>query len=318
MTTYGADTSGPSAGSMTHEAFFYANTNGFLAGAMPFLRAGLDAGGPVLAAVPAAGIDALQRALGGEADLVSYVDMTQAGRNPTGIIPMVLQAFAEEHPGRRTFMIGEPVWPERSAAGYLTAVQHEALINLAFAEQDAAILCSYGPSGVHATAVEDVGRTHPFVLQNGTRNASVQYADPTTVAATCLLPLPDPPATAETMAFGAAGLRAIRSLVGTHGTQAGLSEDRIREFQIAVNEVATNTIVHTDGPGRLRIWRDDDAVVCEIRDEGRITDPLAGRRRVAPDQTDGRGLLLASVMSDLLQIAVDESGNTIRIHKNID
>jgi anti-sigma regulatory factor (Ser/Thr protein kinase) len=310
--------SGPSRnGNFAHEAFFYADVDGFLAGSMPFLRAGLDAGEPVLAAVPPPGIDALQVALGNDADAVSYVDMTLVGRNPTGIIPTVLLAFMDEHPGRRVSMIGEPTWPERSPAGYLTAVQHEALINLAFAEQDVSILCPYGTVGLQPTAREDVGRTHPFVVEGGARTASVQYADPTTVAATCLLPLPDPPVAPESLTFAAGTLRSVRALVRTHAAQAGMSDERTNEFQIAVNEVATNTIVHTDGPGTLRIWREDDVVVCEISDEGRITDPLAGRRRVGADETSGRGLLLAAVMSDLLQIVVGESGNTIRIHKNI-
>ena len=304
-------------GKLAHEAFFYADVDGFLAGTVPFVRAGLAANQPVLAAVPASGIDALQTALGSDADAVDYVDMTLAGRNPAGIIPTVLQAFADEHPGQRVSIIGEPVWPTRSAAGYLSAVQHEALINLAFADQDVALLCAYGTTGMRATGREDVGRTHPFVSDQGTRSASVQYADPTTVAGTCLLPLPDPPAAAETITFGTDGLRSVRRLVGAHAAQAGMSDERSREFQIAVNEVATNTIVHTDGPGTLRIWRDDDAVVCEITDQGRISDPLAGRRRVSPDQPNGRGLLLASVMSDLLQIVVGDSGNTIRIYKNI-
>jgi anti-sigma regulatory factor (Ser/Thr protein kinase) len=119
------------------------------------------------------------------------------------------------------------------------------------------------------------------------------------------------------MTFGADGLRSIRRLVGAQAAGAGMSDDRIGEFQIAVNEVATNTIVHTDGLGTLRVWGDDEAVVCEITDEGRITDPLAGRRRVGPNQNSGRGLLLAAMMSDLLQIVVGETGNIIRIHKNI-
>ena len=301
---------------LTHEAFFYADVDGFLAGTVPFVRAALAEGQPVLAAVPASGIDSLQTALGDDADAVSYVDMCLAGRNPTGIIPTVLQAFAGEHPERRVSMIGEPMWPSRSLAGYLTAVQHEALINLAFADHDASILCPYRAAGLQATAREDVGRTHPFVLENGTRTASVQYADPTTVAATCLIPLPDPPAAAESMTFSADTLRSVRALVRAHATQAGMSEGSTAEFQIAVNEVATNTVVHTDRPGTLRIWRDGDTVVCEISDEGHITDPLAGRHRVSSDQISGRGLLLAAVMSDLLQIVVSESGNTIRVHKN--
>ena len=303
--------------SLSHEAFFYADADGFLAGAMPFVRTALDKDEPVLAAVPASGIDSLQGALGNAAEAVRYVDMSLAGRNPTGIIPTVLQAFADEHPGQRVAMIGQPIWPTRSPAGYLTAVQHEALINLAFADQDASILCPYGTADLQTTARDDVGRTHPFVVENGMRTASVQYADPTTVATTCLLPLPDPPVAPDSITFGPGTLRSVRVLVGAHAAQAGISEKRTAEFQIAVNEVATNTIVHTDAPGTLRIWRDDDTVVCEISDEGRITDPLAGRRRVSSDQTSGRGLLLAGVLSDLLQIVVDESGNTIRIHKDI-
>ena len=235
-------TGGPKTG-LAHEAFFYADLDGFLAATVPFLRTGLDNGEPLLAAVPPAGIDALQAALGRDADAVTYVDMTLAGRNPAGIIPMVLHAFADEHPDQRICMVGEPTWPTRSAAGYLGAVQHEALINLAFADQDAAILCAYGTAGLRPTVREDVGRTHPFVYDNGTRTSSVQYADPMTVAASCLLPLPDPPNAPEAMTFGAASLRSIRRLVGAHAARAGMSEERIRELQIAVNEVATNTIV---------------------------------------------------------------------------
>jgi anti-sigma regulatory factor (Ser/Thr protein kinase) len=302
---------------LAHEAFFYADASGFLAGTVPFVRAGLAADEPVLAAVPAPRIDSLHTALGSDGEALTYVDMTLAGRNPTGIIPTVLQAFIDEHPGQRVSIIGEPSWPDRSPASYLTAVQHDALINLAFADQDASILCPYGTVGMQPTAREDAGRTHPVVVENGTRTASVQYADPTTVAATCLIPLPDPPAAPESMMFGDGTLRSVRALVRAHATQAGMSAERTAEFQIAVNEVATNTVVHTDGPGTLRIWRDVNAVVCEISDQGRISDPLAGRRRVGPDQTSGRGLLLAAVMSDLLQIVVRESGNTIRIHKNI-
>jgi hypothetical protein len=35
---------------------------------------------------------------------------------------------------------------------------------------------------------------------------------------------------------------------------------------LAVDEVATNSLRHGGGRGTLRIWRDADAVVCEVRD----------------------------------------------------
>ena len=49
-----------SSSGLAHEAFFYTNLDGFLAGTLPFLRTGMDNGEPLLAAVPAPGIDALQ------------------------------------------------------------------------------------------------------------------------------------------------------------------------------------------------------------------------------------------------------------------
>lgn len=96
-----------SAGDGTHEAFFYADVGGRT---VPFVPAGLEAGEPVLAAVAAPGIDSLQTALGSDAEAVSYVDITQAGRNPTGIMATVLLAFADRHPRRRVSIIDFGRW----------------------------------------------------------------------------------------------------------------------------------------------------------------------------------------------------------------
>ena len=56
---------------------------------------------------------------------------------------------------------------------------------------------------------------------------------------------------------------------------AGLTEGRANDLVLAVSEVAANTLRHTRSPGTLAIWHDEDEVVCEIRDAGTITDPLA-------------------------------------------
>ena len=63
---------------------------------------------------------------------------------------------------------------------------------------------------------------------------------------------------------------------------------------LAANEIATNSIRHGGGEGTLLAWIDGDAVVCEISDEGQITDPLVGRRRPPADAAGGRGLWLAA------------------------
>jgi hypothetical protein len=81
---------------------------------VPFIRAGLDADEPAIAAVPAENLDLVRRALGGDRDHVELQDMAVAGRNPARIIPQVLLAFAAVHDGRPVRIIGEPIWHGRT------------------------------------------------------------------------------------------------------------------------------------------------------------------------------------------------------------
>src|SRR5262245_66433911 len=99
------------AGGFSHPALWYRDRDEYLAGTVPFLRDGLAAGEPVAAAVPTGNLALLRDALGEDADQVLWRDMTEAGRNPGRIIPTVLLAFANDHPGRRVRIIGEPCWP---------------------------------------------------------------------------------------------------------------------------------------------------------------------------------------------------------------
>lgn len=83
---------------------------------------------------------------------------------------------------------------------------------------------------------------------------------------------------------------------------------------MAVHELAMNSLVHGGGRGVLRIWRDDDAVVCEVRDSGYIDDPGIGRRLPDPDCDSGRGLWIVNQLCDLVQIRSSAEGTTIRVH----
>src|SRR5207249_7890547 len=114
-------------------ALFYRTPEEYLTGVGRFVRAGLESADPVLVAVPGQErIDALRSRLNGTGH-VAFADMTRMGRNPARIIPFV-RGFAEQHPGRRLWFVGEPVWPDRSEAEYEECVRHEALLNAAFAD----------------------------------------------------------------------------------------------------------------------------------------------------------------------------------------
>jgi anti-sigma regulatory factor (Ser/Thr protein kinase) len=49
-----------------------------------------------------------------------------------------------------------------------------------------------------------------------------------------------------------------------------------------------------------------------VRDQGRLTDPLAGRRPAPRDQRGGRGLLLVNLIADLVRVHRGDDGTTVR------
>jgi anti-sigma regulatory factor (Ser/Thr protein kinase) len=110
------------------------------------------------------------------------------------------------------------------------------------------------------------------------------------------------------------GLRGVRLLVGEQARAAGLAADRTGDLQVAVNEIATNTLVHGGGPGVLRVGREPDRILCDIRGPGEITDWLAGRVRPTDHSTSGRGILVANRLCDLVQTYSGPTGVTTRLH----
>ena len=112
-------------------------------------------------------------------------------------------------------------------------------------------------------------------------------------------------------------LSKVRALVLQQGRAAGLTESRANDLVLAVSEVAANTLRHTDSSGTLAIWHDDGEIVCEVHDEGKITDPQAGQRRPAADATGGHGLWLVYQVCDLVELRSDATGTTIRMHMKI-
>jgi anti-sigma regulatory factor (Ser/Thr protein kinase) len=112
-------------------------------------------------------------------------------------------------------------------------------------------------------------------------------------------------------------LAAIRAVVHRYAIQAGLSEARAIDLTLAVSEVAANTVKHAKSPGSLKIWYDAKEIVCQIHDEGIITDPLAGRRQPSLDAAGGHGLWIVNQVCDQVEILSDEAGTTIRLHMTL-
>jgi len=298
-----------------HPALLYRDDEEYLAGTVPFIRDGLAAGEPVAVAVPGPKLELIRRALGADEQRVLLRDMTAAGRNPGRIIPTVLLAFADTHPGQRVRLIGEPIWAGRSATEYPACAQHEALINAAFAGRPATILCPYNIDLLDPVWVTDAYKTHPVIWDGDRRFDSADYADPAVVAAGFNRPLPAPPADAATLTVGPYSLPAVRRFVAAHADGARLTPDRIADLTLAVNELAANAIEHGGGTGEIALWTEPDRLVCQVTDHGYLSHPLAGRIPVpAGSLSGGRGLLMINQLCDLVRVHTTPAGTTTHIH----
>ncbi|MCX4235027.1 anti-sigma factor RsbA family regulatory protein [Streptomyces sp. NPDC020707] len=305
----------PPSESFLHPALFYRDEEEYVDGTVPFIREGLAAGEPVAVAVPGPRLDVVRSALGDAAPDVRFIDMTRAGRNPGRIIPRVLRVFADAHPATRVRIIGEPIWPERTGVEYPACVQHEALINSAFEGRDATILCPYDEAGLDERVLTDAYATHPVVISEGRRRTSPSYA-PERVVERYNEPLPVTEGT-EGYVFGADELPAARYFVGERAARFGLSGVRLDDLALAVAELTTNSVVHGGGSGTVYVWAEDGQVVCEVRDKGQLTDPLAGRRPSPPAQLGGRGLLLVNYLMDLVRVHTGPDGTVVRCYVDV-
>jgi anti-sigma regulatory factor (Ser/Thr protein kinase) len=283
-----------------HWALCYRGDGEYLAGTVSFIRAGVAAGEPVAVAVPAARIELLRAELGPTADRVHLVDLCTAGRNPGWILPGVLREFADRYPDQPVRIVEEPIWHGRDADEYPACVRHEALVNQSFAGQAVTILCPYDAARLGPIVLADAARTHPIVVERGARPANGQYAPDAMLAAyNTTLPAP---ANAEMCVVDAAALPRLRRVGTEFGLRQGLCEDRTGDLVLALTELATNSIEHAHCAATVLLGRTRNQVVCQVRDNGHITDPLAGRRPVAPAAVRGRGLLMVNHLADLVRV----------------
>ena len=77
-------------------------------------------------------------------------------------------------------------------------------------------------------------------------------------------------------------LSAVRAFVADRASALGLGDHRTELLVLAVSELATNTLQHTAGGGRVRVFARAGVVVCDVVDQGplrRSAAAHAGRRR---------------------------------------
>lgn len=299
-----------------HEAVFYGSDEEYVAALLPELRSALDAGGAALVAVGEDKVRLLRGALAADADRVEFTDMERLGQNPARIIPAWREFTAGETAGPR-LGIGEPAWPGRTEAELIECRRHESMLNLAFEGGDPwRLLCPYDMNGLAPEVVADARHNHPHVSVAGVSGRSADYLPPPTVLARDRA-LPDPASEPAELEFTRDDLALVRAFAGELAREAGLEEPRLADLVLAVNELAANSMRHAGGRGRLRVWREEGKLLCEVADEGHIADPLAGRQRQPHGHGGGRGLWMVNHLCDLVELRSSRAGTVVRLHMSV-
>lgn len=294
-----------------HDALLYSGEDAFHDEISAFITDAVAADEPVLVASSGDKIERLAPLASD--DLVAFVDMDEVGRNHARIAD-VWQGFVDAHPGRVMRGVGEPITPARARGDGLADYQHgEALVNAAFAGTAGLWLrCPYDVSVLPGTVIDEARRSHPWVVEAGATAKSASYDVALGAAAVLDAPLPPPAAPPAHHALRPGRLAALRAFVRSE-VAATLTPDRTDDLVLAVNEVGCNSLMYAGGGADVLLWRTPDAVHCEIRDAGILTDAMVGRVRPDAGEHAERGMWIVNQVCDFVQLRSSPVGSTIRL-----
>jgi anti-sigma regulatory factor (Ser/Thr protein kinase) len=298
--------------SLVHQALLYEDAQQFLASILPFVREGMDRGEPVLAVVSKNNSALLREELGSAATDVTFVDPMRWYDAPGRTLAACYRYVQERREGQeRVRVIGEPVWSgwdQLETAGWK---RFEASLNIAFAAAPAWMICSYDQRVLPPEVLADARRTHPQ-FSGGTRNE--EYADQRRFYAEWQLELAAAPEGGYAALSFDGDPAPVRQFAADQATRLGLPAGRIDDLVLAVNEVVTNAIRHGAGHGRVRIWRDERYVVCDVFDPGTNANEPFGYLPPDPDSEGGHGLWITRQLCELVEIRTLPTSTTVRLY----
>jgi len=243
---------------------------------LPALRAGVDAGSPVVLACSPALRDGLRPGLA--ADAVHVVDPDAlAGRAPDALAgyTSLLDRFGVG--GSRLQLVTDSQC--QATAGVVAWLQTEALLNHVLADRAVDHYCVLDPAqlGDHlGTALA----CHPGVLAAGATAANPGWREPAEVLRSLWTdPGPDPvESTPPTLQVeDVTSMRELRRALTASLADGPLDPDEAEDLVLAIDEVAANAAEHGVPPVDVRLWITEQRVLCTVADRGPgFEEPLAG------------------------------------------
>ncbi|MGM1062019.1 anti-sigma factor RsbA family regulatory protein [Saccharothrix sp. Mg75] len=315
-------TAAPHPPTLVHQGLVYGSDDEFLSATAPFCADGLERGDAVLAVTTAANAALLARALGESAGRVEFVDAEDWYRAP-GRTLSAYHRYVDRHavkgPHPRVRVIGEPVWHGRDELETAEWTRYESVINLAFADCPAWIVCPYDTRVLPGHVVDDARRTHPQLAVGRSARASDHYTGPTAADGSWERRLAPLRADGEeaVLRFGT-DLSAVRAFVARTAAALGMSGEAVARLVYSVNELATNAVRHGGGGGQVTLRRVGPRVICDVTDPGAgPVDWYQGYLPPDPGLRRGCGLWLVRQFCDLLEVDHRAGRTTVRLHADL-
>jgi anti-sigma regulatory factor (Ser/Thr protein kinase) len=298
-----------------HSALIYGSDDAFMEVAQPFVEQGVLAGEPTLVAVQGRNVENLRSALGGEPPGVTLLAVEEWYETSARTRDKSRRWVTERAGSGRARLMGEPMWAVGSEAKVRDWARHESVTNVAFADLSVTAICPYDSRVLPAEIVEHAEHTHPQLAGPDELSENTSYEDPhdfcRRLNSSVRRPEGEPTCVVE---FNLADLRMLRRIVTSMAVASGIPGSRADELALAVNEIASNAVVHGRPPACLRIWQGSDELICEVSDAGDgIKDVLAGQLTPPLEGIGGRGIWLSRMLCDAVEIR-NGVGCTVSIH----
>lgn len=298
-----------------HAAVHYRSHDELLAVVVPFVRAGLDAGEPTLVSLEQDKAD-LVRAELRDGSGAAFLTADDLYARPAAAIKSYRELMADlVAGGARGIRIFGEIPRSGLGATWDWWARYEAAVNHIYDEFPLRSMCGYDTRTTPRHVLDDVARTHPFVVTaDGRHLTNDRYVQPPTFLA-APRPMSDhalqrtPPLVDLVDPAPSAARRATLDC-----NRTGLLPDDVEDLLLSVTEIVTNALRHGRPPVRLRVWSDTERLVVTVHDTGPgPADPFAGLLP-APDRAHGGfGLWLAHQLCHHVAFHRDDTGFTIRL-----
>src|SRR5438270_13963653 len=163
---------------LRHNALVYESKDEYLARALPFLKAGIEAGEGAVVAHTKPGLAMMREALGSDAASVTFVDVSAAYTRPARTLAAYHKVYAEQLQltPRLRAVADVQFGPDPGEWDLWTG--YEAAFNRSFGHLPAWVLCSYNANETPDPIIEGVWQTHTEIATGDEWEISEHFDDP--------------------------------------------------------------------------------------------------------------------------------------------